>query len=409
MRNCAHIAYSLSRHRPVNVSELHVAIVGAATSGSAAALLFARSGARVTLLEKVELPRAVGAGIALAANGLAVLESLGFERQFRAAIPVVGMRITDGQGRTLIGVPKPEPRVAMIRRATLQGMLLDAVAREPRIDARFGAEVLAALPSAELFVRVRDATQTVTADLVLGADGARSRVRAGGSFGARVRSGIRYVRAIVNSDRALGEEAWTSAGIFGSFAVDRSASYFFSSCGTPALRAALEHRDVDAYRREWRTAYPASAPLLESLRSWDAMLVNDVVRVDCRRFVDRRLVLLGDAAHSMAPNLGQGANSALVDAAVLLDEIRQAPSLERALAAYDVRRRPAVRRVAMTAARMGALSERTDRLSRALRDRLLLPLVSLLPTQAAMRSLMQEPIERLAVMAAATPGARPSR
>lgn len=384
-------------------------VVGAATSGSAAALLLARSGARVTLLEKVEQPRAVGAGIALAANGLAVLESLGLARQLRVAVPVVGMRITDGQGRTLIGMPQPAPRIAMIRRATLQSMLLDAIAREPRIQARFGAEVLAASPAGEVIARVGDATRIVTADLVLGADGARSRVRSCGSFGARVRTGIRYVRAIVDSDRALGDEAWTSAGIFGSFAVDGGGTYFFSSCGTSALRAALERRDIDAYRREWRTAYPASGPLLKSLRSWDPMLVNEVVRVDCRRFVDNRLVLLGDAAHAMAPNLGQGANSALVDAAVLLDELRRAPGIERALAAYDARRRPAVRRVAMTAARMGVLSERTGRLSRALRDRVLLPLVSLLPAQTAMRSLMQEPVDRLAVIGAAPPDVQPSR
>ena len=82
----------------MNLTELHVVVVGAATSGSAAALLLARSGARVTLLEKVEQPRAVGAGIALAANGLAVLESLGLARQLCVAVPVVGMRITVDQG-----------------------------------------------------------------------------------------------------------------------------------------------------------------------------------------------------------------------------------------------------------------------------------------------------------------------
>ena len=63
----------------------------------------------------------------------------------------------------------------------------------------------------------------------------------------------------------------------------------------------------------------------------------------------------------------------------------------------------------MTAARMGVLSERTGRLSRALRDRVLLPLVSLLPAQTAMRSLMQEPVDRLAVIGAAPPDVQPSR
>src|SRR5262245_38682552 len=61
----------------MNFDTLHVIVVGGATAGAGAALLFARAGARVTLIERVANPRAVGAGIGLADNGLAVLESVG--------------------------------------------------------------------------------------------------------------------------------------------------------------------------------------------------------------------------------------------------------------------------------------------------------------------------------------------
>ena len=71
------------------------------------------------------------------------------------------------------------------------------------------------------------------------------------------------------------------------------------------------------------------------------------------------MVLVGDAAHAMAPNLGQGANSALVDAAVLLDELRRCSDVPAALSAYQARRQPAVRRVASAAARLGRLAEIT--------------------------------------------------
>ena len=61
----------------MNLDALHVIVVGGATAGAGAALLLARAGARVTLIERVADPRAVGAGIAIAENGLAVLESIG--------------------------------------------------------------------------------------------------------------------------------------------------------------------------------------------------------------------------------------------------------------------------------------------------------------------------------------------
>ena len=72
---------------------------------------------------------------------------------------------------------------------------------------------------------------------------------------------------------------------------------------------------------------------------------ESVSRVDCRRWFSGRLVLLGDAAHAMPPNLGQGANSALVDGVVLAEELASAPSVKDALVGYDKRRRPLARRV----------------------------------------------------------------
>src|SRR5690606_18163758 len=116
-------------------------------------------------------------------------------------------------------------------------------------------------------------------------------------------------------------------------------------------------------------------------------------------FASGRLVLVGDAAHAMAPNLGQGANSALVDAAALVDELARPGDLEGALAAYDRRRRPAVRWVQDAAASSGRLSERTGATFRWVRDRLLMPLVARAAPMQVRRT-MQEPPEQLEAIAA---------
>jgi 2-polyprenyl-6-methoxyphenol hydroxylase-like FAD-dependent oxidoreductase len=116
-----------------------------------------------------------------------------------------------------------------------------------------------------------------------------------------------------------------------------------------AAAEAVSRRDLDAFGQEWRRVLPAAADLLERVPSFDDLLVNTVSRVDCRRWFSGRLVLLGDAAHAMPPNLGQGANSALVDGVVLAEELTRAPSVMEALAGYDKRRRPLARRVQRTA------------------------------------------------------------
>src|SRR5688572_3045895 len=382
------------------LSGLTVTICGGATGGCAAALLLARAGARVTLLERVAEPRAIGAGIAIAENGLAVLESLGLHDALAAARPVTEVRIVDAFGRTLLAPRGEPPRAVMLRRSTLQGMLLDAVVKEPGIECRFGVEVTRASPLGEVTLRDGAGETTERADLVIGADGVHSRVRDGGAFGARVRrTGLRYVRMLLSGDVATGTEAWTPAGLFGAFPVD-GGTYAFASCGTPECSAALDARDLDAFRGAWARAYPAATRILASLTSFDELIQNEVIRVDCERWSDGRLVLLGDAAHAMAPNLGQGANSALVDAAVLQFELRRHDTLEKALTAYHRRRARAVKRVADASARLGALAEVTHVVPRTMRDRLLLPIARLFATNKATTLLWQEPLDALRTMGA---------
>lgn len=373
----------------MQLDSLRVIVVGGAIGGSTTALLLAKAGAHVTLLERIAHPRAVGAGIAIAANGMAVLEGLGLGPALADAPLVRNGRIVDGNGRSLLEPMTAMPPVRMLRRATLAAVLLDSIAAEPRIEARFGSEVLAVHPEGRVRVRQAQGETELQADLIIAADGAHSVVRESLDFGARVSEGIAYVRALVPAGLAREEEAWTSAGIFGSFAVD-AATYLYASAGTPALQAAVAARDLEAFRRAWSSAYPAARPLLAALARWDDLLLHRVVQVHCARWSVGRVTLLGDAAHAMAPNLGQGANSAMVDAAILVDALRSFPNVPAALVAYEKRRRPAVTRVATTSSRLGALADATSPRARWLRDRVLRPVLRMLPAKRAVRDVLQE-------------------
>jgi len=167
-------------------------------------------------------------------------------------------------------------------------------------------------------------------------------------------------------------------------------SYLYASCGTPELERAIKAADLDAFRMAWQRAFAPSATLLAPLQRFDELLVHEVIRVSCRQWHDGRLVLVGDAAHAMAPNLGQGGNSALVDAVVLAECLNAATDLRDALAQYTARRKPAVDKVAYTSARLGQVSEWTQPAMRWLRDRVLVPLASRGDSSRMMRDVLQE-------------------
>jgi 2-polyprenyl-6-methoxyphenol hydroxylase-like FAD-dependent oxidoreductase len=342
-----------------------VVVAGGGTGGMTAALLLGSAGASVSLLERVAEPAAVGAGILLQPNGLAVLDALGLGGALRrAAWRTPPAAIRDASGSVLLELPLPDfghglDHALVLRRSHLYGVLLAAVRAHPAVTVGLGTQVTWVSPGGTVRSRRLGVEAESTADLVVGADGAASTVRACGDFGAVAHAtGARYVRALVpGADDELGwGEYWTPLGLFGGAPLGDGSTYLYLDATAPPVARALAKQDLEGFRRRWAAALPPAARALQGLGSVDELLVNQVVRVDCQRWVDGRLVLVGDAAHAMAPNLGQGANSAIVDAAVLAAELAAAQPLEEALGRYAARRRPAVGWVQDAADRLARLS-----------------------------------------------------
>src|SRR4051812_5852892 len=132
---------------PTNPSNGTAIVVGAGPGGSAAAILLARSGRDVTVLERVATPAAGGAGILLQANGLAVLYGLGLRDALRdRAHEIRGGAIRNHHGHVLLQTRVPDfgdglDHLLALRRSHLATVLTDALAAEPNVELRTGAEV----------------------------------------------------------------------------------------------------------------------------------------------------------------------------------------------------------------------------------------------------------------------------
>jgi len=114
------------------------------------------------------------------------------------------------------------------------------------------------------------------------------------------------------------------------------------------------------------------------------LLYNDILDIEpLSTWIDGRVVLLGDAAHAMTPNMGQGACQAIEDAVALADALRQTTQLSVALATYDGQRRPHTRRVMMQSRRIGQVGQLESPLLMSLRD----AVVRAIPSSMTLRQL----------------------
>jgi 2-polyprenyl-6-methoxyphenol hydroxylase-like FAD-dependent oxidoreductase len=295
-------------------------VVGAGTGGLAAAALLARAGASVEVLERAPEPGPVGAGLLLQPTGMRVLARLGVLERVRAGAARIDRIVgTNAHGRRFMDMAYAGEHGLGVHRGALFSALRDA-ALEAGVRIRPGTEVVGYRPEGVL-VDAAGATHGPY-DLVVGADGARSTMRR--FLGVRA-------RVLEHRWGALWGVFDDPRGLFSNEldqyfdGASRMAGFLPTGAGAVSLFwsvrldrvAAVRAAGADAFRRELTTLAPVATEL--SIPSMDALLPASYRQVSLPRWSSGRLVLLGDAAHALSPQLGQGANLALLDAAALAD------------------------------------------------------------------------------------------
>jgi menaquinone-9 beta-reductase len=183
------------------VIETDVVVVGAGPSGATTALLLARRGHAVVLVDRARFPRDKACGEGVMPPGVAALRRMGLEERVRAT----GARSLDGvtyhhrRSGVEIHLPFPAPPDGGppaglgVRRTTFDAVLVDAVREEPRAVVREGERVTGIVPdAADAVAGVTTTSGEIRARVVIGADGLHSQMRAWAGLRAGPRGPMRY-------------------------------------------------------------------------------------------------------------------------------------------------------------------------------------------------------------------------
>jgi 2-polyprenyl-6-methoxyphenol hydroxylase-like FAD-dependent oxidoreductase len=339
---------------------LDIAIAGAGPGGLATALFLTRLGHRITLFERFETPHPVGSGLMLQPTGLAVLEALGLKSE----ITRLGARIdrlagTDSRtGRTVLevgyGPLGSDVHAIAVHRSALFDVLYRAVlAQDLPIVTGFTATGMSTGKGA--YWLEAGSHREGPFDLIIDAAGSRSPLRAFARHSAKLKpleygaiwSTVPWVEAGFDRN-ALTQRYRKSSVMIGVLPVGKQvangpelAAFFWSlkPDGYESLRA----RGINAWHDSVLAHWPEVEPHLANMPDFEQMTLARYAHGTMRVPAGDGIAFVGDSAHSTSPQLGQGANMALLDASALSAALANTSSVNEALELYARLRRWHVR------------------------------------------------------------------
>ncbi len=393
---------------------LEIAVAGCGPGGLAAALLLHRAGHKVTLFERFDAPRPLGSGLILQPTGLAVLAALGLagaalgrgarlDRLFGRAVPSDRV-VLDVRYGALAG----EAFGLGIHRATLFHLLFEAVAAE-KVVLETGREIAASesVSGGRRRLLFGGGGSAGPFDLLVDALGAQSSLT--WQDGAELAYGALWTTLDWRGGfdpGALEQRYRRAAKMVGVMPVGRlpgdggaKAAFFWS------LRAVdysgWREAGLDPWKEEVQALWPETGSLLAQIGDADAMTFARYRHRTWRKPAEPGLAHIGDSWHSTSPQLGQGANMALLDAAALAAAIAASRDTVAALASYARMRRTHVRLYQALSYLFTPFYQSDSRLLALVRDYLAGPLSRVPPAPWLLATIvsgaLESPLERIGI------------
>ena len=337
---------------------MKVVIVGGGIGGLSSARELGLRGIPCTVLERAPQLNPVGAGIIMNPNAMRVLERNGLADEVRRdSWPYLIRETRDESGR-LLATRDYRPlyesgklaQGALVHRAHLLEVLFRSL---PPGTVTFGSLI--------------KSVSQLTADLIIGADGIRSQVRSELFDKVEPRyMGYRSHRLIM--DNVAGVRCFTEylgrGQRIGLVPISEKKIYIWTTFNSPRKESPLAFQ---AFFKQF--THEPVRQLFSALPAAHQIITTEIEELWAGYWIKDRAVLLGDAAHAMTPNIGQGAGMAMEDAAVLAEELAGSAKIEDALRNYARRRKPRVDTVMRISREVGEDGQRSNPLACWLRNR----------------------------------------
>lgn len=357
------------------MKDMRVGIVGGGIGGLTLSVVLKKLGIAHELYEQAAEIKAVGAGIHLASNAMAVFEKLGIRENVQdAGHPIHHIIVTDNWLKKLMDSDlrdfheKQKIGNIAIHRGALQHVLLTFANIE---GIHLGKKLLPSSNPSEGILEFEDGTREEF-DLVVGADGLNSTVRKILFPEARLRDAKQWCWRGISSGIPLGEyrysltEAWDAGHRFGFVPVNDHTFYWYA-----VIRSNL----LKVNRQDWINGFKTFHPMVHLLaKATRPAAIHESELKDVRTLKSWSVgscVLMGDAAHAATPNLGQGACQAIEDAWALGSALSEGTDLSKQISGYEKARMPKANAIVKRSRLIGEIAQLNNPLAESIRNTML--------------------------------------
>ncbi|HJG68333.1 hypothetical protein BUY41_01140 [Staphylococcus cohnii] len=343
---------------------MKIAIVGAGIGGLTAAALLIEQGHDVSVFEKEDTVSELGAGIGIGGNVIEKLNGYDLAKGLKNIGQVIDMmEVRDDKDKLLskLKLKKNTVNLTMSRQS-----LLEVIKSYVPDSAIFTNHNVTGIENGDLKVTLQFSEQTSQSfDLCISADGIHSNIRQAIVPNSKpIYQGYAVFRGLVDDidlkDNNVAKEFWSTKGRVGIVPLLNNQAYWFISISAKAHDSKV-HAFAKPHLQARFNHFPNEVRQILDKQSETDILLHDMYDLNpLKSFVYQRVVLLGDAAHAMTPNMGQGAGQAMEDAIVLAN-CMQSYDFDLALERYNKLRVKHTKKIVKRSRKIGKTAQRTNK------------------------------------------------